>query len=47
MGEVTFDGGGEDEVRELVPRAEDAEDFAAVAEDEEELFWRGGEMWQI
>ena len=39
--EVAFYGGGEDEVGELVPGAEDAEDLAAVAEDEEEFFYRG------
>ncbi len=36
---VPFLGLGEDQVGELVPGAQDAEEFAAVAEDEEELFW--------
>jgi hypothetical protein len=39
--EVAFNRRGEDEVGELVPGAEDAEDLAAVAEDEEEFFYWG------
>lgn len=38
--EISFFCVGEDEVGELIPGPEDAEEFAAVAEDKEEFFWR-------